>query len=162
MGAEASAYWTEYLYQDLTVGDEDHAWSEFAQRAAPYARRISALYAALDGRSVVSLANLTAAAALVHYSIESAKYVLDNTFRDPRVDKIQRAIDESPESRMSRSQVSDLFGRNLAADRLDELLKVLLTGGTFEMVEVETPGRTAQTYKRVKSLSVPFGGKTDA
>ena len=158
MGVEASAYWTEHLYQDLAVADEDHVWSEFAQRAAPYARRISALYAALDGRHEVTLADLSAAAALVTYSMDSAKYVLDNTFRDPRVDKIQRAIDESPGACLTRSQISGLFGRNLTAGRLDELLDVLLIDETFQMIGVETAGRTAQTYLRVKPLSCSFVG----
>ena len=42
--------WRGQLYGEFTEFDEDTAAADFVQRAAPYCRRLAALYAALDGR----------------------------------------------------------------------------------------------------------------
>ena len=154
LGGDATRLWTVDLYDELTESDdEDRAEAEFTRRAAPYCLRVGGLLAVLDGRALISLADLTAAAALIRYSIASARYVLDRQARDPRLDRIRRAIDAAGEAGLSRSAVSGLFSRNLTKEVLDELLAQLTADGAYEEARQPTRGRPAETYRRVVSSS---------
>jgi hypothetical protein len=158
---EAKQLWTDELYPELAAADdEDHAEAEFTRRAAPYCLRIAGLLAALDGRSLMGKPDLAAAAALVRYSIASAKYVLDRQARDPRLDRIRRAIDAAGKAGLTRSAVSGLFSRNLTKEVLDELLVQLLATGDYEESQTATRGRPAQTYRQIvpSSFFVPKKG----
>ena len=151
---DATRLWTDEFYPELTgADDEDHAEAEFTRRAAPYCLRIAGLLAALDGRQLIGPCDLVPAAALVRYSIASAKYVLDRQARDPRLDRIKRAVDGAGESGLSRSAVSGLFSRNLTKEVLDELLAQLTADGEYEETRLATRGRPAETYRRVVSSS---------
>lgn len=121
----AGQVWDELLYEEMNGDlDDDQAWSQFTRRMAAYARRISALYAALDGRSEVSLDDLAAAGALCRYSIASARYVLGETKRDPRAERLRRAVEEAPEG-LTKTQANKLFGHNVASRVLSGLLDEL-------------------------------------
>jgi Protein of unknown function (DUF3987) len=151
MDADAAALWVTELYDELTESDdEDAAWTEFARRAAPYCRRIAALYSVLDGRAEVSKGDLAAAAALARYSIDTARYVLDGRRRDPRADRIVRALDGAGDKGLTRAQISALFSRNLSADILGELLAGLVKSGRYEFVKIPTGGRPAEVYRSTK------------
>lgn len=154
ISAAARPLWSGELYPELTgADDEDHAEAEFTRRAAPYCLRIAGLLAALEGRQLIEVDDLQPAAALVRYSIASAKYVLDRQARDPRLDRIKRAVDGAGESGLTRSAISGLFSRNLTKDVLDELLAQLTADGEYEEARLATRGRPAETYRRVVSSS---------
>lgn len=151
LDAEATALWEDEIYDDLTeADDEDALWTEFARRAAPYCRRIAALYAVLDGRDKVGKADLVAASALVRYSMGTAKYVLDGRRRDPRADRLIRALDAAGDIGLNKTQISALFSRKLPEDVLNELLANLLSTGRYEEVSVPTAGRPAKKYRQAK------------
>lgn len=139
--------WEGSLYPEFGADDgDDFAWTEFTRRAAPYCRRIAALHAAMDGRRAVSADDLEAAGALVRYAIGSAKFVLDRTVRDPRMDRLVRALDSAPEG-LTRTEVSRLFSGNRSAEELDRLLTDLVETGEYEVFEEPTGGRPAQRYR---------------
>jgi hypothetical protein len=74
LGDEAAALWADELYPEFGVSDdEDQAWTECTRRAAPYCLRIAGLLAVLAGQRVIGKDHLTAAGALVRYSVASAK-----------------------------------------------------------------------------------------
>lgn len=142
--------WKDELYDELgCADDEEGAWTEFARRALPYCRRIAALYAVLDDRSHVDVGDLQAATGLVRYSIGTAKYVLDRTLRNPRVDTLRRALDGAGEAGLSRAEVSGLFGRNLPKQVLDELLHEVMASGEYvEFRHSGGRGRPSTRYRR--------------
>jgi hypothetical protein len=149
LGPDATSLWTGELYPEFSESDDDdYAYSEFARRAAPYCLRIAGLHAALDGRHLISKDDLTAAGEQVRYSIASARYVLGGQHRDPRLDRLTRAITEAGQAGITRAQVSALFSRNLSSAVLDELLADLVDGGTCEVLHVPTGGRAASVYRR--------------
>ena len=151
---EATDLWVADLYPELTgADDEDHAEAEFTRRAAPYCLRIAGLLAALEGRALMTGADLASAAAVVRYSMASARFVLDRQVRDPRLDRIKRAIDTAGDSGLSRSAISALFSRNLTKEVLDELLSQLSEDDVYEVARQHTRGRPAETYRRVVSSS---------
>ncbi|WP_404387400.1 DUF3987 domain-containing protein [Humibacillus xanthopallidus] len=97
LDGDAERLWGE-IHADLSALSEDEsAWGEFIQRAAPHTLRIAALYAVLDGVDKISEDHLNAAWALVRYSMESAHYLLGDLSGDRKLDKIRKAIDEAPE-----------------------------------------------------------------
>ncbi len=149
---DATELWIAELYPELTgADDDDHAEAEFTRRAAPYCLRIAGLLAALEGRSLMAKDDLAAAAAFVRYSIASARFVLDRQVRDPRLDRIQRAIDAAGSAGLTRSAVSGLFSRNLTKEVLDQLLAQLTADDTYEEVRQATRGRPAEIYRRLLS-----------
>jgi hypothetical protein len=160
-GGEATELWTAELYPELTgADDDDQAEAEFTRRAAPYCLRVAGLLAALDGRSLMSKSDLAAAAALVRYSIASARFVLDRQVRDPRLDRVRRSVDAAGTAGLNRSAISALFSRNLTKEVLDELLARLTADGTYEVSRQATRGRPAETYRR-RVLSSFFVAKDD-
>ena len=102
--------------------------------------------------------DLTAAAALVRYSIASARYVLDRQARDPRLDRIRRAVDAAGDAGLSRSAVSGLFSRNLTKEVLDELLAELTADGDYEIARQATRAglrkRTAEFFLLLSYLGL--------
>jgi Protein of unknown function (DUF3987) len=145
---EAAEYWTGEVYDELSAADdEDQAWTEFTRRAPAYCRRIAALTAVLNGDECVTVGDLKAAAALMRYSISTAKYVLDQQTRDPRLDRIRRAIGGAGQQGMSRSEIFGLFSRNLEKAKLDTLLDELVRSGAYEHFEVRGTGRPSERYR---------------
>ncbi len=137
------------LYDEFdAIEEEDFGWSECTRRAKPYCRRVAALLAVADARDLVGPDDLDAAAALVRYSIASAKFVLDGRDRDPRMDRLRRAIDSS-ETGLSRSQVSGMFSRNLSKEVLDAMLDALTGTGEYQEIRTSTGGRPATRFARL-------------
>jgi Protein of unknown function (DUF3987) len=151
LGEHATRLWSADLYDEFTASDdEDQAWTEFTRRAAPYCLRIAALHAALDGTAIVGASHLTAAAAMVRYSIGSAIYVLDKQLRDPRLDRIRRAIDTAGTGGIGRTDISGLFSRNVTKQQLDELLATLTATGQYEAIAVPSGGRPSVRYRHTQ------------
>ena len=150
LGGAAISLWTDELYPEFAdLDDEDDlAWSEFTRRAAPYCLRIAGLSAALDGRALIGKDDLIAASAQIRYSVASARYVLDRLRRNPREDRLVRAIDAAGQAGLTRTDISGLFSRKLAAGALDELLARLTASGAYEVIRAGTGGRPAETYRR--------------
>ena len=150
LGHDAVSLWTDELYPEFADLDDadDLAWSEFTSRAAPYCLRLAGLHAALDGRNLIDKDDLIAASAQIRYSVASARYVLDGVRRDPREERLRRAIDAAGQAAITRTEISALFSRNLPAAVLDELLAGLLKVGDYEVIDVQSGGRPAQAYRR--------------
>lgn len=150
----AEELWVSELYGELSdTDDEDSTVAQFTERLPPYCLRVSALLAALDGRRVVSDMDLTAAVALMRYSRATARYVLGHQARNPRLDRIMRAVEAAGEPGLNKSAIWALFSRKLTREMLDELLGELLKGGRYECVRQSTGGRPAEMYRLVPSPS---------
>lgn len=153
LGPDAGELWDNELYDEFAGDDEETVASEFLRRSAPNTLRVAALYAALDGSDQITAEQLTAVGALVRYAVGSARYVLGHASRDVRIDRIRRRIEESPSGYLTRVEVSDLFGRNLKADLLDELIEQVLADDTYAATKVaSTGGRPALVYGRADLL----------
>ena len=155
MSPGARALWSDSLYDEFSgTDDADEVWTEFVRRAAPYCLRIAGLHAVIDGRGQISREDLEAAGALVRYSVHTARYVLDRQARDPRLERVRRAVVVAGDVGLSRAEVSALFSRNLPKKALVELLDQLTESDDFKIVERSTGGRPATHYVHVSSYFV--------
>lgn len=120
---------------------------EFTSRAAPHCLRIAAVYAALDGSPLIQPAHLTAAAALVRYSIASATVVLRPTHD---LVKLTAWIAAAGEQGRTRKEVySDFFHRNKTSDQVGALLDELAAAGRITVTQRAPAGgrgRPAEVY----------------
>lgn len=132
------------VYHDLSA-DRPGMAGALLGRSEAQVMRLAALYAVLDGHSAIDLQHLKAGLALWQYAEASALLIFGDNLGDPIADTILRALRASRE--LSDTQISDLFGRHLAASKLERGKTVLLTAGLAHCVTVETGGRPRITWK---------------
>ncbi len=87
--------------------------------------RLSAIYAALDGSSVVGLPHLQAALAVWDYCSAGASLLFGESTGDAIADRIRDALEESPEG-LSKNQIRRLFHGHVTCDCIDAALEQLM------------------------------------
>jgi hypothetical protein len=124
---EAGALWDD-VYIGLETG-RTGLLAKVTQRASPYVLRLSCLYALLDCSATVRREHLTAALALWKYCEDSARYIFGERTGDRLTDSLLRALREAETDGLTRTQISDLFGRNMSAARISGALASLSEAG---------------------------------
>ena len=127
-----------HCYHDLSA-DRPGMAGALLGRAEAQVRRISALYAVLDGQSMVDLVHLKAALALWQHAEASTRMIFGDSLGDPDADAMLRAIRANGEQ--TDSQLSDLFKRHKTAADLERAKSVLIQAGLAHPVTIETDGR---------------------
>ncbi|QQQ81025.1 DUF3987 domain-containing protein [Saccharothrix sp. 6-C] len=129
---------------------------EFISRAAANCVRIAALYAALDRTDHITPDHMTAAAALVRYSIDSARAIVGNA-TNSKLNALAKFIaDAGPIGRTKKEITTDHFKNKGSADDRDALLAQLANDGRVIVTQRpradgRTSGRTAEVYLAVNA-----------
>ncbi|MCO1582401.1 YfjI family protein [Crossiella sp. SN42] len=131
---------------------DDSPVEEFVSRAAPHCLRIAAIYAALEGTDQIGPTHLEAAAALVRYSIASARAVIapDDTLR-----RLAAFITEAGPTGRTRTEITTQLFPNARRDGIDPsaLLDQLVTAGRIVQSKRPRPdgrpGRGTEVYTAV-------------
>ncbi len=141
--AKAKARWAE-IYEELANPPEGMVGSLVA-RAAPQILRLSAIYALLDGEADVRSKHLERAYDLYQYSEKSARYIFGETLGDPIADTIASALQKN--TRLTRTDISGLFGRNTSSARIASALQALLKKGkAHPEADTESTGRPVEWW----------------
>lgn len=139
--------WTlwEAEYLRLTSGKPGR-YGQAVRRAAPYTRRLAALYCLADGRAKITHADLTAGLAAWDYADASARYVLGkgSEFK-PNAVLVRNALAAHPAGR-SRSQLYEVLGGN-HKEALDGALHELREAGVIRSAKIRTGGRSAECWQ---------------
>jgi len=146
---EARILWRE-IYPKLSEG-KPGLFGAVTARAEAQTMRLACLYAFLDLSPIIKFEHLQAAIALWAYCEQSARFIFGNSLGDPIADTIQQALDDIPGG-MTRTKISsDLFNRNVQANRIDEALNRLYASGSAykEKEEVES-GRPSERWFSMK------------
>jgi hypothetical protein len=147
MTEEASRLW-ENVYSQLSEGHPG-LLGAITGRAEAQTIRLALLYALLDRSQQIGHVHLEAALALWAYCDASARYIFGDLLGDPTADTILRALRAASVSGMTRTDISDLFGRHLASSRIEAALIRLLTEGKVRR-DVQRPlgglGRLRETW----------------
>ncbi|WP_158846980.1 DUF3987 domain-containing protein [Saccharothrix deserti] len=121
---------------------------EFISRAAANCVRIAAIYAALDRTDLITPRHLEAAAALVRYSIASARAVLGT---DAEADRLRAFIAAAGPDGRTKTEITKKFHKDDATtDRYREALDELIESGRVSVTKRARadgrPGRGTEVY----------------
>src|SRR5579875_503162 len=103
------------------------------------------LFGLVDGESVIRPAHLRGALALWDYAARSAAWALRTTTADPLAEQIHDALSASPQG-LTRTELRDLFGRNLPGGRIEAALATLGAAGRAKRHRAATAGRPAEVW----------------
>lgn len=155
---EAAEVWRG-LYIEFSTDHHDRPQVEqFVSRAVPNCLRIAAIHAALDGQPAIHPAHLTAAAALVRYSIASARAIFTDTATPARL--ATWIAEAGQQGRTKKDITTGFFGGNKKADEVTAMLDQLIDadritchhrrpdsgkGRNIEVYTARTPNTTNET-----------------
>jgi hypothetical protein len=146
---EAKPLWVE-VYKELS---KDHLglFGAVIARAEPQVLRLSILYALLDRSEAIRREHLAAARSVWRYCEDSARHIFGDALGNPVADEILRALRANPEG-MTRTAISDLFGRHHPKDRIGKALSILLQHGLANFfTEKDTGGRPVERWRANKA-----------
>jgi hypothetical protein len=133
------------IYASLSNAADDGITAALCARAEAHVLRLALLYALVDGEAAIRLGHLEAGLALWGYAARSAGWAMRTTAADPIAEQIHAALATSPDG-LTRTQLRDLFGRNLPAARIDAALTVLGASGRAQRHRHATGGRPAEVW----------------
>jgi hypothetical protein len=115
-------------------------------RAEAQVMRLAALYAVMDESHEIEREHLLAALALWDYSEKSARYIFGDATGDPIADQIIVALRAAGKDGMTRTEISNLFRRNMSSERIAQALGLLLVAGRVRRKRHKTGGRQAERW----------------
>jgi hypothetical protein len=122
---EATAAWRA-VYPALSEGKPGLVGALLA-RAEAQVLRLSMLYALLEGTAIIGAGHLYAALAVWEYCEASVAYIFGSALGDPTADTLLTALEASQPEGLSRKAIlEETFQRNVRADELDRVLRMLL------------------------------------
>jgi hypothetical protein len=140
--AKTDRIW-EDVYPALTA-DRPGMFGAITARAEAQVLRLSLLYALLDSAPAIQQPHLEAALALWQYCEDSARYIFGDATGDPVADQILRALRSG--GKLTQTQISELFGKNLTAGRLQQALASLLNVGMVRTWQDDATAGRPRTY----------------
>lgn len=154
--AEAAAVWRE-VYPELSEG-KPGLLGAVTSRAEAQVMRLATIYALLDSSPVIRKPHLLAALAVWDYAEASARFIFGDALGNPVADTLLRALRSSPEG-LTRTEIRDLFGRNLPAQGVSSALRDLHALGLVRKIREDTGGRPTERWVVIRA-SVPTTIKT--
>ncbi len=139
----ADKVWCE-VYEELSEGKLG-LLGAITARAEAQVMRIACIYALLDHSSIIREAHLMAALAVWDYADASAEYIFGERMGDPAADRIVDALLQSPNG-MTRTDISNLFGRNRGANDIDRALRHIKSAGLAQCAQETTGGRSVERW----------------
>jgi hypothetical protein len=127
MTKAAARHWVS-VYTALAQGAPG-LLGAITDRAEAQTTRLALLYALLDRAPQIDVPHIEAALAVWRYCEASARYIFGDIIGDPTADTILRALRAAGAAGLSRTDLINLFGRNLAANKIDAALVALLGAG---------------------------------
>jgi hypothetical protein len=139
---EAAEMW-HAVYPMLTA-ERPGMFGAITARAEAHVLRLSLLYALLDDAPAIERPHLAAALAVWEYAEASARFIFGDATGNPIADQILTALRRN--GRMTQTQISDLFGRNQKAGRLEQALTELLRAGRVRTWQGEAASGRPPAY----------------
>ena len=125
--SDAGLLW-QGMYAELSK-EAPGLFGSVIARAEAHTARLAMMFALLDLRREIGVQNLEAALAVWRYCEASARYIFGDAIGNAMADEILRALRQVGRDGMTRTEISNLFGRNRSADRIGAALALLLQHG---------------------------------
>ena len=113
--------------------------------------RLALLYALVAERKRILAKDLGAAFALVQYAQESASIIFKGDLRKNKDQKILCALHVAPNHEMSRTEISEIFGRNVDSGHIDLTLKMMEKSKLIEIEKKDSKIGRKKTIIRLVS-----------
>jgi Protein of unknown function (DUF3987) len=117
-------------------------------RGSAQTLRLAVIYALLDASDSIHAEHVEAAVALWRYCSRSVRAIFGGSTGNPLADRIAEGVDHAGPSGLTRTQVSELLGRNHSKTEIDVAVDELTRTGRYRTSERETAGRTATVLVR--------------
>ena len=114
-------------------------------RAEAQVMRLACIYALFDCSDVIRVEHLCAALTLWDYVEASVSYIFSDSFGDPEADTIIGALRSNPTG-LSRTEISNLFGRHASPGQIPRALGVLQELGLADKKNENTGGRPQEIW----------------
>jgi len=124
---------------------QDGILGSLCARAEAHVLRLAMLYALVDGATTIAVEHLRAGLALWDYSARSIAWALAGSVADPIAAQIEAALATSADG-LTRTQLRDLFGRNLPGAAIEAALATLGATGRAHRHRATTAGRPAEIW----------------
>jgi hypothetical protein len=111
--------------------------------------RLSLIFALLDSNDAIDIAHLEAAIAVWAYCDESAAQIFGDSIGDPVADDILLALRRNAAG-LTRTDISNLFGRHRTSEQINAALTTLLTLGRAKFETKQTGGRPVETWVAIE------------
>jgi hypothetical protein len=135
--------WNE-IYPKLSAG-KPGLLGAVISRAEAQVMRLACIYAILDESNLIREEHLFAALALWDYSEASARYIFGDATGDWIADRILQALRRST-SGLSRTEISNLFSRNISGEKIDSALSFLENLNRISKVREDSGGRPLERW----------------
>jgi hypothetical protein len=99
----------------------------------------------LDKSALINPEHLQAALALWDYAESSVRFIFGNALGDPVADQIYNAL-KNARNGLTRTDISNLLGRNVRAERIGTALDLLRRHNLAKVEHIETGGRVAERW----------------
>jgi hypothetical protein len=141
MTAEAAEAWAA-AYAELSAERLGLVGAIIA-RAEAQVIRLALVFALLDQKDTIAPEHLEAAMAVWAYCVGG------DSLGDPVADDILRALRQSGPGGMTRTEISNLFGRHQTSDQIGAALQLLRTKNRVRSETRETSGRPSEVWVAV-------------
>jgi hypothetical protein len=136
--------WTALYYMLRLQPSGGDVFDSLIARSAPHVLRLAMVYALLDQSAVLEVAHLRAATALWEYCEATVAHVWGTTLGSANLDRLFTALTSAGTNGLSRTEVSELFSKNLEKPDLDDLVGRLIGMGLARTASQPTRGRPRQ------------------
>lgn len=135
------------IYEELSTSGAG-LFGAITGRAEAYVRRFAMIYAALDCSPEVKVEHLLAGLALWDYSKQSSYLLFKGRTGDEVADDLLHALHSAGPGGLSRTNIYNLFNRNVKAGRIRAALLQLKRDGWARVRELETvkPGPNEERW----------------
>jgi hypothetical protein len=150
MASAARDIWIA-VYPGLSTGSGGLHGATTA-RAEAQTVRLALVYALLDGAAEIDGPHLMAALAVWQYCDATAKYIFGASLGDRIADEIMRGLRRAGDDGLTRTEISNLFKRNVSADRIGAALELLRHRGraVCQTVTSTDGGRPPEAWKATR------------
>lgn len=120
---QARERWGEIYH--LLSASHPGLYGAVTARAEAHTLRLALIYALVNGSRYIDIEHLDAALAFWRYCQASARYIFGDALGEPTADTILIALRQAKPDGLTRSDISNLFGRNKASDTIALALNLL-------------------------------------
>lgn len=145
MDPEAREAWGA-IYAELSEGRPGLLGSITA-RAEAQTVRLAMMYALWDSSPVITKPHLEAALSVWEFCEESARYIFGDALGDPIADTILDALKKASDAGLSRTNIYNLFARNVSSAQIARALVWLAQHGRAAATTEKSGGRPIETWK---------------